>query len=284
MTEEKDWDIIIKPKPKLFHFGFKEIWAYRDLIILFVKRDIVSQYKQTILGPLWLIIQPILTTVFFTIIFGKFAKFDTGGIPFPIFTLSGLTIWNFFAMSLNKTSSVFVNNATIFGKVYFPRLTVPFSAIIANFITFLVQFAILLLLLFYYKFFNNYVWQINYFGLLGLLLLLIIFSLFGLGAGLIVSSITTKYRDLGFLVGFALQFVMYFSSVVFPLDKLGPKWGSIINLNPLIHLVHWFRAIIINAPMPNMSLLLYSTAFMIIVLFSGILVFNRVEKSFMDTV
>jgi lipopolysaccharide transport system permease protein len=284
MAEDKDWDLIIKPKPNLFHLGFKELLAYRDLIFLFVKRDIVAQYKQTILGPLWLVIQPIITTIFFTIIFGKFAKFDTGGIPFPIFTLSGLTIWNFFASSLNKTSSVFVNNASMFGKVYFPRLTVPVSAIIANTITFAVQFLILIILLLFYKYSVNYTWEVNYQAMILLPVLLIVSSLFGMGCGLIVSALTTKYRDLSFLVGFVVQFLMYFSSVVFPLDKLSPKIISVLNFNPLYHLVSLFRAIMINSPMPDLGWLVYSTSFMCIILFSGIIVFNRVEKSFMDTV
>ncbi len=284
MQENKDWDLIVKPRVNIFHLGFKELWAYRDLILLFVKRDIVAQYKQTILGPLWLIIQPVISTVFFTIIFGNFAKFDTSGIPYPIFTLSGLTFWNFFSSSFNKTSSVFLSNAGIFGKVYFPRLTVPASSLIANFIAFIVQFVILIVLLLYYQFSGSYSWQMN-FSLVWLFpFLLIVCGLFGLGLGLIMSSLTTKYRDLTFLVGFILQFVMYFSSVVFPLTNFSPKLQFLFNLNPLLHLINLFRAIMINSDMPSVLWLLYSLSFMLVTLFLGIIIFNKVEKSFMDTV
>ena len=284
MKEQKEWDLIIKPKPNIFHLGLKEVIEYKDLIWLFVKRDVVAQYKQTILGPLWLIIQPLLSTLFFTIIFGSFAKFDTKGIPYPVFTLSGLTIWNLFSTSLNKTSNVFVSNAGIFGKVYFPRLTVPVSTLISNGFTFLIQFFILLLLLLYYKVFNNYDWQMDLKLLFLFPLVLILSSLFGLGCGLIISSLTTKYRDLTFLVGFGLQFVMYFSSVVFPIDKFSAKIQLLFNLNPLLHIVGLFRAIFINAPLPQTQWLLYSATWTLIVVTFGAIVFNRVEKSFMDTV
>jgi lipopolysaccharide transport system permease protein len=284
MTQDKDWDLIIKPKPNIFHLGLKELFEYKDLIWLFVKRDIVAQYKQTVLGPLWLIIQPLLSTLFFTIIFGNFAKFDTKGIPYPIFTLSGLTIWNFFSTSLGKTSSVFVSNSAIFGKVYFPRLTVPVSALISNSFTFLIQFIILLFLLVYYKFVNNYDWHINYNLLILFPVVLLLCGLFGLGCGLIISSLTTKYRDLTFLIGFGLQFVMYFSSVVFPIDKFSGKIQTLFNLNPLLHIVGMFRAIFISAPLPGTQWILYSTGWTVLVLLIGAVIFNKVEKSFMDTV
>jgi len=281
---EKEWDLIIKPKPKLFSFGLKELLSYKDLIMLFVKRDLVAQYKQTVLGPLWLVIQPLVTTLFFTIIFGNFAKFDSGTVPYPIFTLSGLTIWNFFATSLNKTSNVFVSNAGMFGKVYFPRLTVPVSALISNAFAFLIQFGILFILLLYYKLVNGYEWHVNWTLMSLFPIVLILCGLFGMGAGLIISSVTTKYRDLSFLVGFALQFLMYFSSVVFPVDKFSPKIQALFNLNPLLHIVNIFRAMILDIPFTNFYWLLYSTGWTIIVLIIGILIFNKVEKSFMDTV
>ena len=284
MTEENEWDIIIKPKTKLLSFGLNDIWAYRDLIILFVKRDIIAQYKQTILGPLWLVIQPVLSTIFFTIIFGTFAKFETGGIPYPIFTLSGLTIWNFFASSFTKTSNVFVSNASIFGKVYFPRLTVPLSSLIANFITFFVQLFILIALLVYYSIVYNYQWQMNWGAFFLLPFLLLATGLFGMGLGIIASSLTTKYRDLTFLMGFILQFVMYFSSVVFPINNFGEKLKFLFNLNPLIHFVDLFRSIFINSPAPEPIWLLYSTGFVIVSLIFGTLIFSKVEKTFMDTV
>ena len=284
MKEETEWDLIIKPKPKVFSLSLGELFLYKDLIVLFVKRDMVAQYKQTILGPMWLVIQPLLTTLFFTLIFGSFAKFDAGTVPYPVFTLSGLTIWNFFASSLNKTSNVFVSNAGMFGKVYFPRLTVPLSALISNAFSFLIQFAILLILLLYYKLVNGYDWQVNWKLMALFPFVLILCGLFGMGAGLIISSVTTKYRDLSFLVGFALQFMMYFSCVVFPTDNFSPKIQAIFNLNPLLHIVNFFRAIFVNTPFNDLSWLIYSTAWTVIVLVIGMLIFNKVEKSFMYTV
>lgn len=284
MSKEENWDIIIKPKSGFFSLGLKELFNYRDLIMLFVKRDMVAQYKQTILGPFWLIIQPLVTTLVFTIIFGNFAKFSSGTIPYAIFTLSGLTIWNFFSSSLNKTSSVFIGNASIFGKVYFPRLTVPVSSLISNGFAFLIQFSILIILLSYYKIVNNFSWEVNLKLVALLPFLLILTGLFGMGAGLIISSVTTKYRDLSFLVSFALQFLMYFSSVVFPINNFSPKVQAIFNLNPLVHIVNLFRAIMVNVPFSSYGYLLYVFVFVVIVLLTGIVIFNKVEKSFMDTV
>lgn len=282
--KEKNWDLVIRSKTPFLRLGLKELYRYRDLVMLFAKRDIVAQYKQTLLGPTWLVIQPILSTIFNTIIFGTLAKFDTKGIPYPVFILSGLTAWNFFASAFNKTSGIFITNASIFGKVYFPRLTVPLASIISNFITFIIQFALLLCLLLFYKFQNGYDWEINYKWLLALPLLLGAISLLGLGAGLVISSLTTKYRDLTFLTGFIMQFLMYFSSVAFPINSFGSKWEIFFKLNPILHLVSLFRAIVINAPLPDVMWLAYSIVSTLIILIIGILIFNKVEKSFMDTV
>ena len=279
-----EWDLVINPKPALFHFGIKELFRYRDLITLFVKRDLIAQYKQTLLGPAWLILQPLLWTVFYSVIFGNFAKFDAGSIPYPIFILSGFTIWNFFSSSLNKTSTVFVSNAGVFGKVYFPRLTVPVAALLSNGFAFMIQCILLVLLLLIYTLFFGYTWTLDPAKLLLFPVLLVICGAFGLGAGLIVSSLTTKYRDLTFLVGFALQFGMFFSEVVFPIAKFSPEIQRLFNLNPLLHIINSFRAVFINAPVPEFHWLLYSFCFTVVVVILGMLVFNKVEKSFMDTV
>ncbi|MBK9283221.1 MAG: ABC transporter permease [Sphingobacteriaceae bacterium] len=282
--EEDNWDLIVSPKSSLLELNLREVWNYRDLILLFTKRDIISQYKQTILGPLWLIIQPILSTVFFTVIFGWFAKFKTGEIPYAIYTLSGLTIWNFFSTSLSKSSSVFLSNAGIFGKVYFPRLTVPISIVLSNAISFIIQFIVLLCLLFIYTYFKDFNWQPNIKLFFLLPFILIIFAFYGMGLGLIASALTTKYRDLSFLISFMLQFILYFSSVVFPLDGFAGKFQLLFNLNPLTHIVKLFRAIMISTEMPDPKWIIYSITIGIITLLLGILIFNKIEKSFMDTI
>ena len=284
MSQNKDWDLILQPKPLFFSLGIKDIWEYRDLILLFVKRDIVSQYKQTILGPLWLVIQPLLSTIFLTVIFNYFAKFNSGETPYPIFILSGLAIWNFFSTSFSKTSNIFVSNATIFGKVYFPRLTVPISSIIANHLTFLIQFVILLIVILFYGSTKHYEWHVNLLALIFLPFILISSGLLGMGIGLIVSSLTTKYRDLSFLTGFILQFLMYFSAVAFPISSFNRTYQFIFNLNPVLHLVGFFRACILNSPLPGFYSLLYTAVFILVFLLMGMMIFQKVEKNFMDTV
>jgi len=283
-NEEQKWDLIVTPKGNFFKLNLFELWHYRDLIMLLVKRDIVSQYKQTVLGPIWLIVQPVLSGIFFTIIFGNFAKFNTGEIPYPIFTFSGLTIWYFFATTFAKTSSVFITNSSIFGKVYFPRLSVPLSSLISNSVSFFIQFGVFVLLLLYYKFFRNYDFHVNFSLLIFFPPLLLLFGLMGVSIGLLASSLTTKYRDLSFLLSFGLQFLMYFSSVVFPLGGFNNKIQMLLNLNPLMHMVNFFRSIFLSSPSPSAFWLVYSTLFVLVTLFGSIIVFNRVEKSFMDNI
>lgn len=282
----EDWDIVVTPKASVFRFNFPEIWRYRDLVTLLVKRDVVSQYKQTVLGPVWLIIQPLVSALFFTVIFGRFAKFNTGELPYPIFIFSGLTIWYFFSTTYSKTATVFLSNSAIFGKVYFPRLIVPISTFLSNSISFFIQFGVFVCLLVFYKFFKGFDIQMNYYLLPVFPLLVLMFGLMGMSVGLITSSLTNKYRDLSFLISYVIQFLMYFSSVVFPLDKLGSGGviQTLINLNPLLHIVNMFRSIFFSTPMPDAHWLAYSAIMCVVSLFGSIAIFNSVEKSFMDSV
>jgi lipopolysaccharide transport system permease protein len=285
MAQDKDWDLIITSKPKGINLGISELWNYKDLVLLFVKRDFVSQYKQSLLGSLWFILQPLITTLVFSIILGGILGKSTG-IPYPIFTLSGLTIWNFFSSMIGKTSNTFVANASIFGKVYFPRLTVPLSAMLSNYVSFLIQFLLFITVMFYYKYFQNFTWEINFGAILLLLWLLIIFSFLGLGIGLIVSSATTKYRDLSYLIGFGLQLWMYASAIIISLDNLPEKIQRILEWNPAIPIINSFRYIFLNyrSELFSYDQLIYPSVVSILFLFIGLAIFNRVEKSFTDTV
>jgi lipopolysaccharide transport system permease protein len=279
---DNEWTLIVKPKTKWFDLHLIDLWHYRDLVMLFVKRDFVAVYKQTILGPLWYIIQPVLTTVTFTIIFGNIAKISTGGVPSVLFYLSGITMWSYFAECLNKTSNTFISNANIFGKVYFPRLAVPVSIVISNLIAFVIQFLFFLIVLAYFSYTSSVV-HLNEAVLL-LPILIMIMAGIGLGLGIIISSLTTKYRDLRFLIAFGVQLLMYATPVIYPMSTLSPKQRSIISLNPLSSIVETFRFSFTGIGEFNLPGLLYSFIFMIIVLFLGIIMFNRVEKTFMDSV
>lgn len=283
MMEEEKWDLEIKPRPRLLDFNFGEIWRYRDLMWLFVRRDFVAQYKQTILGPFWHFIQPVLTTLMFLFIFGKVAKIPTDGIPPILFYLSGITLWNYFAACLTGTSSTFLANAAIFGKVYFPRIIMPVSVILSNFIRFGVQL-LLLFIAIVWSVFNGYVIQPSPMLLL-LPLLLLLMAGIGLGLGIIVSSITTKYRDVSVLMTFAVQLGMYATPIVYPSSFLENTPYRIIGIiNPLSPIVEAFRYSLFQAGTFNFYSLGYSVAFMIVVLFVGLIMFNKVEKTFMDTV
>lgn len=280
-----DWTLIVKPKTNWFDFHLKDLWHYRDLILLFVKRDFVSVYKQTVLGPLWYIIQPILTAITYAIVFGKIANISTGGLPPFLFYLSGTTLWNYFSESFNKTSNTFVSNAHIFGKVYFPRLTVPISVIISNLIAFIIQFLLFIfVLLFYYYSGNSTIHPNKYLFLLPLLVL--IMAGMGLGMGIIISSLTTKYRDLRFLITFGIQLLMFATPVIYPLSSVEGKARVIILANPISSVVETFRIGFTGVGISDFNWyhLGYSFIFMIVVLFLAILMFNRVEKSFMDNV
>jgi lipopolysaccharide transport system permease protein len=272
----------IEPKKSLFDINLKELWAYRDLIALFVRRDFVALYKQTILGPLWFIIQPLLSTAMFTIVFAKIAQFSTAGLPPIIFYLSGTVAWNYFSTTLLKTSDTFTQNASIFGKVYFPRLTVPVSIVISNLIQFAIQFTLLAAIIIYYSF-NGYDFHFDLTLLLIPVMLLILAGL-GLGFGILISSLTTKYRDLKQLISFGVQLWMYITPIIFPLSSVSGKYRIFFVMNPLTGIVETFRTILLGVGQMNYFYLGYSAAFMVVLLVIGVIMFNRIERNFMDYV
>ncbi len=275
------WDLIIRPKRKWYEIDLKNIWKYRDLLFLFVKRDFVAVYKQTILGPFWIFIQPILTTITFTVIFSNVAKLDTDGTPAILFYLAGITLWTYFSDCLTKTSTTFIVNANIFGKVYFPRLIIPISVIISNLIKLGIQILLFVLVLLYF-FFTSHTIHPNAYILLIPLLIFIMAGL-GLGTGIIISSLTTKYRDLTFLVAFGVQLLMYATPIVYPVSITG-KYKHLILLNPMSSIVETFKYGFTGTGFFSWGYLFYSFIFMIILLALGIVIFNKTEKSFVDTV
>jgi lipopolysaccharide transport system permease protein len=281
--DTNQWTSVIKPVSGWFDIHLSELWRYRDLIMLFVRRDFVAVYKQTILGPLWFLIQPLFTTIVFTIIFGRIAKIPTDGLPQILFYLSGVVVWNYFAGCLNKTSDTFVGNAHLFGKVYFPRLTVPVSIVISNLVTFAIQFLLFMGFCFYFLTKGS---AINPQPLLIMILpfLIIQMAALGLGFGIIVSSLTTKYRDLTQLVGFGVQLWMFATPIVYPTSRIPAKWQWIIALNPMAPVVEIFRYAFLGAGTVHTWQVALSISVTMLVLFIGILIFSRIEKSFMDTV
>ncbi|MDZ4713427.1 MAG: ABC transporter permease [bacterium] len=282
LSTESEWTLEIKPVTGWFNFHLKDIWRYRDLLFMFVRRDFVAVYKQTILGPFWFFLQPILTTITFTIVFGNIAKIPTDGIPPILFYMSGIVCWSYFSDCLTRTSSTFVANANIFGKVYFPRLITPLSNIISLLMKFSIQMLLLVCFLIYYKLNGSGV-NPNITILLTPFLILLMAGL-GLGFGIIVSSLTTKYRDLTFLVGFGVQLLMYATPVIYPLSALPDKYKWIVLANPMTSIIDTFRYAFLGAGTFSPENLIYSTVFMVITLAIGIVIFNRVEKTFMDTV
>ena len=283
MSNKEEWDLIVKPKSSWFEFNFKEIWRYRDLLFMFVKRDIVSTYKQTILGPLWFFIQPILTALTFTIIFGNIANLSTDDKPKFLFYLAGTTCWNYFADCLNSTSGTFINNASIFGKVYFPRLISPLSVVISSVLKFLIQF-LLFIGVFMVMYFNDANLQPNKLMLL-IPFLVLLMGIMGLGLGIIVSSFTTKYRDLRFLISFGIQLFMYITPVILPLSQFKGIMKKVVMANPMTPIIETFKAAFLGVPKDYaINGLFYTTIFTVVVFCLAILIFNKVEKSFMDTV
>jgi lipopolysaccharide transport system permease protein len=282
-AESGQWSTIIKSRSGFFDINFAELWRYRDLLVLFVKRDFAAQYKQTILGPLWHIIQPLFTTAIFLLVFGKIANIPTDGIPPVLFYMSGITLWNYFALCLNNTSNTFVSNASIFGKVYFPRLITPLSVIASNIIRLGIQFLLLLLAMIWFQFHGFGIkFSITW---LWLPLLLLLLTGIALGSGIIISSLTTKYRDLAILMAFFVQLLMYISPIGYPLSFLSnSRYKIIIELNPLTSIIEVFRHAIFHKGNPNFGGLWYSFAFMVVSLFFGVLMFSKVEKTFMDAV
>lgn len=276
------WTMELKPDRGIFDIPFKEIWSYRDLMFLLVRRDFVSMYKQTILGPLWFLIQPVLTTLVFTLIFGKIANISTDGLPHLLFYMAGITCWTYFADSLTKTSETFTQNANIFGKVYFPRVIIPLSIIISNLIKLSIQFLLFLVFLGYYWYSGSDV-QPNAVVFLFPVLILLMGGV-GLSLGMIISSLTTKYRDLKFLLTFAVQLLMYATPVIYPVSTLPEKYMPLIMANPITPIIETFRYGFLGQGYFNLGALLYSFIFMLVALFVAIIVFNQVEKNFMDTV
>ena len=283
MSNKEEWDLIVKPKSSWFEFNFKEIWRYRDLLFMFVKRDIVSTYKQTILGPLWFFIQPILTALTFTIIFGNIANLSTDDKPKFLFYLAGTTCWNYFADCLNSTSGTFINNASIFGKVYFPRLISPLSVVISSVLKFLIQF-LLFIGVFIVMYFNDANLQPNKL-MFFIPFLVLLMGIMGLGLGIIVSSFTTKYRDLRFLISFGIQLFMYITPVILPLSQFKGLMKKVVMANPMTPIIETFKAAFLGVPKDYaINGLFYTTIFTIVIFCLAILIFNKVEKSFMDTV
>ena len=284
VEKEQGWTTEIRPKDKLLSVDFKEIWRYRDLMMLFVKRNIITQYKQTILGPLWYVIQPLMTTVMYMVVFGGIAKISTDGLPQPLFYLAGISFWQYFSDCLTKTSNTFVNNASIFGKVYFPRLVTPLSDVISNLVRFGIQFALFLIVYLYYFIFTDANIQPNLYALLFPILIIMLAGL-ALGFGILFSSMTTKYRDLQLLLSFFVSLWMYATPVIYPLSTItNDTLRIVMQLNPLTGIVEFFKYGMLGVGNHEWWMLGYSFGFMVVLLAIGIVVFNKVQKSFMDTV
>jgi lipopolysaccharide transport system permease protein len=277
-TEHTEWTHVLEPTSNPFKFNFSELWRYRDLIILFVKRDFISVYKQTILGPLWHIIQPLFASAVF-FIFGSLAKIPTDELPRILFCLTGVVLWNYFAACLTKTSNTFIGNAGIFGKVYFPRLALPISVIVSNLMSFFIQLALIIPFLIFYR--NNI--HPNIF-VLTIPFLILVIAMMGLGFGIIVSSLTIKYRDLIYLFTFGVQLAMYATPVIYPLSLIPSKFHFIASLNPISPIMEVFRYALLGKGTFTAESVLYSLVFATVVMFIGVFLFNRVEKDFMDTV
>lgn len=283
-SSTQSWTQVIEAKSGLLDFKFKEIWEFRDLLFLLVKRDYIAFYKQTILGPLWFFIQPLMTMAMYVLIFNNIAGIKTGNIPAPLFYMVGIIAWNYFAECLTKTSTVFKDNATVFGKVYFPRLILPFSIVISSLVRFGVQFFLLILIMLYYVFFRDYTYQFNSYLLL-LPILILLMALFGLGVGMIISAMTTKYRDLVFLVTFGIQLYMYATPVIYPLNyPQNEMIRKVIGLNPLSPIFEGLRLALLGQGYFQWSALGYSAIVIFSLTIIGILIFNKTEKNFIDTI
>ena len=279
---DNNWTTIIKPKTGWFDINLKELIQYKDLIVMFVKRDFKTMYKQTILGPLWIIINPLLTTLMFTVVFGNIANISTDGMPQIVFYMLGTTVWTYFSSCLTKTSSTFTGNAAIFGKVYFPRLVTPISTVISGLINFGVQFLMFLGFMAYFMIKGSPI-EPNLWILITPLLLVQLAAL-ALGFGIIISSMTTKYRDLAVLVTFGVQLWMYATPVVYPASQIGGKLKTLMMLNPVSPIVESFRYAFLGSGSIPWNYLGISVVTTLVVLFAGVVLFSRVEKTFMDTV
>lgn len=284
-ANQSEWLYEISSRKKALDFNFQEIWRFKDLLILFVKRDIVTVYKQTVLGPLWYLIQPLFTSVIFTLVFNNIANVQTGVIPAFIFQLSGITAWNYFKECLTGTSNTFTSNQGIFGKVYFPRVIMPMSVTISNLLKFGIQLFILFCFYMYYVFIGQDISPNAYIVLLPVYIIMM--ALTGLGLGMVISAMTTKYRDLTVLVGFAVQLLMYVSAVPFPLEEVvkeKPEYAVFFKFNPLAQIIEGFRFMILDYGMFTWGGFFYALSFSIIIFLIGLVIFNRTEKNFIDTV
>jgi len=281
-NETEQWSTILRSQSGWFDLHLKDLWEYRDLIFLFVRRDFVSVYKQTILGPFWFLLQPLVSTLIFTIVFGNIAGIPTDGVPQPLFYMGGIVTWNYFAGCLNRTSDTFVANAGIFGKVYFPRLTVPLSAVIINLLTFAIQFALFLAFMLFFSVKGADIHPNRWILLTPLLLLQM--GALGLGLGILISSLTTKYRDLTFVTGFGVQLWMYATPIVYPMSQVPLKWQWLYTLNPVSAIVETFRYAFLGAGSVRLWHLGVSAGITVLLLIAGIITFSRVEKTFMDSV
>ena len=284
-TNTNKWLFEITPKNKLLSLNLKEVWQYRDLLLLFVKRDVVTVYKQTILGPLWYLIQPLFTSIIFTIIFNNVAGIETGSVPPFLFNLAGVTVWNYFRECLTATSDTFKKNENIFGKVYFPRVIMPLSIVISNLLKFGIQLGVFIGFYAYFIF-SGLDFNVN--PLLFIFpFLVLIMGMLGLGLGMIISSMVTKYRDLTFLVSFGVQLLMYISAVMYPISLVKEKltnYAWIVEYNPMAHIIESCRTLLLNDGSLSKNGLLYAVLVTIIIFFIGLIVFNSTEKSFIDTV
>lgn len=281
----EDWDLIIKGRTSLFDVKLGDLWRYRDLLAMFVKRDFVSFYKQTILGPLWFFIQPIFTMLVFTFVFGNLAGISTDGLPKELFYLAGITAWGYFADCLTKTSTVFRDNANIFGKVYFPRLIMPLSIVVSNLVRFGVQLLLLLAMMAFFAIQGadfEVTYAIAFFPILVLLM-----ALLGLGLGLIITAVTTKYKDLVFLITFGVQLMMYATTIIYPLSEAKSKFPDkawIIEVNPMTGIIEAFRFAFLGKGEFSLASIGYSAVITLLVFFLGIIIFNKTEKNFVDTI
>jgi lipopolysaccharide transport system permease protein len=281
-NNQDKWDLVIEPKSNLFSLGLDKVWKYRDLLVLLVRRDFVSFYKQTILGPIWFFIQPLFTTITFTFIFGQLAGISTDGLPQPLFYMVGITFWNYFSESLNKTSTVFKDNASIFGKVYFPRLIMPLSIVISNLVKFGIQTVLLVILMLYYLYKGAHFTPTIYLFLLPVIIILM--ASLGLGLGMIITAMTNKYRDLAFLVVFGVQLLMYATPVIYPLSTVSINYKWIIALNPMTQIIEISRLAILGKGEFSIHTFTYTILITGLILLSGTIIFNKVEKTFIDKV
>lgn len=277
-----EWDLLIEPNNRYFHLNLREIFHYRDLIGLLAKRDLASVYKQTILGPLWFLVQPLLTTVMYMFVFGNIANLGTDGIPQPLFYFSGTMLWTFFSTNLLKSSETFASNAGLFGKIYFPRFTVPIAYVLTGLVTLGVQF--LLLVVFYVYYYLTGISVTPTWGLLMAPLLIVQLGMLGVGIGLIISSVTTKYRDLKQLVGFGMQLWMYATPIIYPSSKIPEKWRFLLVINPVAPIIDAFRKSLLGIGLVDYSSVLISMVITIVVLFFGIVIFNHNERTFIDVI